>query len=316
MGNRTALVTGCAGFIGSHVVERLLGNGYHVIGLDDLSTGTLENMITFQSNPEFEFVETDIRKENLREYIHGKIDSIFHLAAIASVKISTENPLLVNEVNVKGTLNILELARVADTKRFVLSSSAAVYGNPTNLPVTEDTLLQPLSPYAASKICAESYAHAYGQSYGIEPVILRYFNIYGPRQEFSPYSGVIAIFVNRAVNHQSIQIEGDGFQTRSFLFIDDVAKSTVLAGEKTAASGCIMNISGIDQVSILSLAKMIKNRSTFGDIDIEFVTERIGDVRNSIGSIQKAREVLGFAPSISLEEGLSRTIDWYQSRTV
>ncbi|MDF1539716.1 MAG: GDP-mannose 4,6-dehydratase [Candidatus Thorarchaeota archaeon] len=305
---KTALVTGCAGFIGSHLSEHLLLKGYKVIGVDNLRTGVRANMDGFLSNSNFEFHELDINDPELPEAITKEIDYVYHLAAIASVKISTEDPLLVHDVNVNGTLAILELARLRKVKRFILASSAAVYGDPETLPIHEDTPLNPLSPYAASKIAAESYVAAYGRSFGIESAILRYFNVYGPRQENSEYSGVIAIFSSAAARKQALRIEGDGLQTRSFLFVEDVVTATILAGESSSASEFIVNVSGTESISIIALAKMIQEFALDSEIAIEHIAKRVGDIRDSIGNIERAKTILGFHPSIPLELGLQRTI--------
>jgi UDP-glucose 4-epimerase len=254
----------------------------------------------------------DICDPALIKQVTGSFETIFHLAAISSVKLSLENPALVHMNNVQGTLNVLELARARDAKRLVFSSSAAVYGNPSKLPVDEKASLNPQSPYAASKVAAEEYITAYGNSYGIEPVILRYFNVYGPRQTCSEYSGVLSIFINQALNNEPITVEGDGKQTRNFIYVDDVARATHLASESGQAREETINISGSEAISVLQVARMVMSTVGKTSSHIVHLPERKGDLRDSIGSMTKARRLLGFVPQVSLTEGLKRTVDWHQ----
>jgi len=226
----TIVVTGASGFIGSHLVDQLLAKGYDVIGIDNMRTGREENLTLARNNDRFRLLIADIRDDDLAIQIDSDVDAIYHLAAISSVALSIEDPLLVTDVNAKGTVKILELAREVHAKRVVFSSSAAVYGNPEKMPVREDFTLNPLSPYAASKIAAEMYMRSYSSSYDIDSTILRFFNVYGPRQAYSEYSGVVSIFASQALLNKPIKIEGDGEQTRSFVHVSDVARATVLAG--------------------------------------------------------------------------------------
>ncbi|MFX1602270.1 MAG: NAD-dependent epimerase/dehydratase family protein, partial [Promethearchaeota archaeon] len=244
MTEAAALVTGCAGFIGSSLVDHLLERGHTVIGVDNLRTGSLDNMRAAVENPRFKFLRKDVCEEDWCSSIESEIDIIYHLAAISSVKLSIEDPLLVHRINVGSTVNVLDMARSKDVQRVVFSSSAAVYGNPPEMPIHEDTPLSPLSPYAASKIAAEHYMRAYSMTYDFESVVLRYFNIYGPRQAYSEYSGVVSIFINQALAGLPITVEGDGTQTRTFLHVDDTVRATCLAGDIAAAAGVTMNICG------------------------------------------------------------------------
>jgi len=306
-------VTGASGFIGSHVVDHLLEKGYRVIGIDNMRTGRIKNLESAMKNDQFRLLKADIRDENLAVQIREEAHTIFHLAAISSVKISIEDPLMVHDINVNGTLNILELARKLDVTRFVFSSSASVYGNPEEMPVREDFSLKPLSPYASSKIAGEMYVNSYAISYGVESSILRYFNVYGPRQAYSEYSGVISIFINQALTDRPITIEGDGEQTRSFVHVTDVSKATILAGELTTAIGSTINMSGIELVSINRIAQIVKNQIKGSKSEITHVPPRIGDVKDSIGNIERAQKLLGFTPEIPLDRGLQETADWYRS---
>ncbi|MHA2041270.1 MAG: NAD-dependent epimerase/dehydratase family protein [Candidatus Thorarchaeota archaeon] len=309
---KTALVTGSAGFIGSNLVDHLLDRGYSVIGLDNFRTGIEANLESASQNTRFQLIKGDILEENLADF-RSSIDVIYHLAAVASVKLSIEQPLLVHHNNTTATLKVLELARINQVPRVVFSSSAAVYGKPSKLPVTEETPVHPLSPYGASKLAAEMYLHAYQHTHGIETVILRYFNIYGPRQAFSEYSGVISIFVNQALQGMPVTIDGDGKQTRSLLYIDDIVEVTRRAGESTNAVGEILNVSGAKAISVLEVAERVLALTPESKSSIVHVDPRVGDVRESIGSGDRVKEVLGFTPKVTLDEGLERTVDWYRS---
>ena len=310
---RTIVVTGASGFIGSHIVDQLLAKGYSVIGIDNMRTGRKENLSEAMKNDKFRLLTVDIRDANLSSMIEEDVDTIFHLAAISSVKKSVENPIFVNDVNVNGTVNVLELARELKVKRFVFSSSAAIYGNPEEMPVHEDCTFTPLSPYAASKVAGEMYIRSYSSSFGIDSTILRYFNVYGPRQAFSEYSGVISIFINQALTNKPITIEGDGDQTRSFVHVSDVARFTILAGEKNTAIGATINFSGPDLVSIKRIAQLLKENVQGSKSDVVHGPSRVGDVKDSIGNIERAQKLLGFTPMIPLERGLQETAEWYRA---
>ena len=308
----TVVVTGAAGFIASHLVDRLLDQGFSVIGIDSMRTGSVRNLEDAMKSPNFTLVEENVCDQSIVDEIKKDIDIVFHLAAISSVKLSIQDPFIVNDVNVGGTLNMLEFAREKGVTRFVFTSSAAVYGNPTQLPVTEDTPVYPLSPYAASKLSAEMYCLAYGESFGITPTILRYFNVFGPRQEFSEYSGVIPIFINQALSDSPMTIEGDGLQTRSFIHVDDVVRATTLAGQVPEVGFHILNLSGTDSINILTLAQMIKKYVPDSESEIVHGPARTGDVKESIGSIERISELLNFTPDVSFETGLERTVSWYE----
>lgn len=307
------IVTGASGFIGSHLVDQLLLKGHNVIGIDSMRTGKKENLSDAMNNDKFQLVIADIRDDDLASHIDSDVDVIYHLAAISSVKLSIEDPLLVNDVNTRGTVNILELARESNTKRVVFSSSAAVYGDPEEMPVHEDFGFKPLSPYAASKIAAEMYIRSYSSAFDIDSTILRYFNVYGPRQAFSEYSGVVSIFTNNTLANKPIKIEGRGEQTRSFVHVSDVARATLLAGELNTAIGATINISGPDLISILHLAQLMKENVQGCNSEIVHVAPRLGDVKDSIGSMERAQKLLGFTPLIPLERGLQETSEWYRS---
>jgi UDP-glucose 4-epimerase len=311
--NVTAVVSGAAGFVGSHLVDYLLREGFSVIGLDNLRTGRMENLAEAMKHENFRFEQLDICSKDVARAITDPVDVIFHLAAISSVKFSIENPSEVNRVNVNGTLNMLELARQRDAKKFVYSSSAAVYGNPDTLPVSEETLFDPLSPYAASKIAAEMYCISYGSLYRMTPTIFRYFNVFGPRQEDSEYSGVIPIFINQGLQNKNITVDGDGSQTRSFIYVEDVIRATYLGSQLESDSGHILNLSGTDSINILDLARLVKERVPDSTSNIVHRDTREGDVQGSIGSMERTSDVLGFSPTVPFTTGLDRTVSWYRS---
>jgi UDP-glucose 4-epimerase len=310
---KRVLVTGAAGFIGSHLVDSLLDRNYTVVGLDNLLTGQRENLSSAIEDSNFTLIEADVCDSDLAARIGGSLDLVFHLAAISSVKMSVEDPQSVNRNNVGGTVNALYAVSRLGARRFVLASSAAVYGDPKALPVTEDAVIDPLSPYAASKVAAEMYCRAFAATHGLEFTVTRYFNIYGPKQAFSPYSGVISIFINNALKNRPVCIEGDGEQTRSFVHVEDAVTATILAGEKPEAAGQIINISGTQSISINELARLIRGLTPETASEITHDAARQGDVRESIGSMERAKKILGFAPAIPFSEGIANTIEWYRS---
>ncbi|MHA1965883.1 MAG: NAD-dependent epimerase/dehydratase family protein [Candidatus Thorarchaeota archaeon] len=311
---KNAVVTGAAGFIASHLVDLLLDNGYAVIGIDNMRTGSLQNIAEPLKHDNFRLLEEDVRNQKLPDIVQEDIDVIFHLAAISSVKLSFVDPILVNDTNAQGTINMLEMARKQDVKRFVLSSSAAVYGNPDTFPVLEEAPLDPLSPYAASKIAAEMSCISYGNLYGLTPTVFRYFNVFGPRQENSEYSGVIPIFIDKGLQNKEITIDGEGSQTRSFIYVEDVVRATYLGSQLEGSSSHILNLSGSDSISILDLARLVKGRIPDSTSKIVHGAPREGDVKESIGSMERTSKVLGFSPTISFETGLDRTVSWYSSQ--
>ena len=310
--SKRALITGVAGFIGSNLADLLLQEGYSVVGIDNLWSGSMLNIRPAMTNSQFEFIGSDLLAENLIDRVSGSIDIVFHLAAISSVKLSVENPTLVNKTNIDGTVAALELAKAKRARRFVFSSSAAVYGDPESLPVTETTQVEALSPYAQSKIDAENHVMDYQKNHGLDAIVLRYFNVYGPRQAYSAYSGVISIFINQALAGKNITIDGDGEQTRSFIYVDDVCNLTQKAGELDALSGETINISGTESMTINALASMVRNM-TATKSKIIHGAPREGDVRKSIGSMTKAKQLLGYTGGVEFQTGLVKTIEWYHS---
>jgi UDP-glucose 4-epimerase len=297
------LVTGGAGFIGSHLVDRLVREGFEVVVLDNLSTGSLENIKMHMENPKFQFIRGDVRVRGITRRALRDVNCVFHLAAIASIDLSIRRPDLVNDVNVMGTLNLLEEGRRADVEKFVFTSSCAVYGEPIKLPIDEEHPTRPLSPYGASKLAAEHYCAVYHKVYGLDTVVLRLFNVYGPRQERSPYGGVISRFIERLRKGLAPIIFGDGRQTRDFVYVGDVVEALVLAMKSKDCVGLTINLGSGVEVSIRELAdKLIK---IFGlRVRPIFSRPRVGEVSRMCADIKRAKEVLKFEPKTSLEEGL------------
>lgn len=304
------MVTGGAGFIGSHLVDALCQKGHAVVVLDDLSSGNLANLA--QVRQQVEFIEGDIRDYALlAEHAKG-CDLVFHQAAEVSVTKTVADPLRSAMVNEIGTLNVLEAARSAGVKRVVMASSSAIYGDDPRLPKHEKMAAAPLSPYAVQKRTGEQYARIYYDLYGLETVCLRYFNVYGPRQDpSSPYSGVISIFLTEAINDNQPIIYGDGAQSRDFVFVSDVVAANLLAADSQKAGGQFFNVGTGKAVSVKALWSQIATLVHCGR-NPRFEAERRGDVRASVADITKACEMLGYKPSYDFAEGLKLTYEWYK----
>lgn len=300
------LVTGGAGFIGSHLVETLVARGEQVRVLDNFSTGRWENLSAIRD--QIEVVEGDVRDPLAVQQAVDGAEVVAHLAAIVSVEWSLRNPQETMDVNAEGTLNLLEAARQASVSRFLFASSAAVYGDHSELPLREDLPLRPLSPYAASKVAGEALCHAYQAAYGLPTVILRFFNIYGPRQDpHSPYSGVISIFVGRMRQGLPPVVYGDGLQTRDFVYVGDVVAALIRAGERDGAAGTVVNVARGEETSVLRLVALL-NQALGAALEPEFAPPRAGEVRRSAGDPRRAQSVLGWRPTVGLAEGLSRLL--------
>jgi len=305
-----ALVTGGAGFIGSHITDRLLQEKFEVTVVDDLSSGRLENVKAYVGKSNFHFIKGDIRNpETIRRAVKN-VEVVFHEAAFVGVTESINEPLVANDINVSGTLNLLEASRQADVERFILASSAAVYGEPKNVPTKEDSLTFPDSPYAVTKLAAESYAKTYCQIHGLETVCLRYFNVYGPRQAYGPYAAVITAFVNDFTKNRQPTIYGDGKQTRDFINVKDIVQANMLAMEKSQSE--VFNIATGSSVTINGLLEIVK--SIFGKTKVKpkHASARPHDIRRSCGDISKANKMLGFTPEIPLKKGLEDLIKYHQ----
>lgn len=306
-----ALVTGGAGFVGSHVVENLLSHNWDVIVLDDFSSGREQNLIGVLSDKRLVLVKGDILDSAIVSKLVVDCDVIFHLAAMVSNVKSFENPVLVNTVNVEGTINLLENARKKDLRRFIFASSCGVYGEARSVPIKEDATLAPCSPYAASKASAEQYAFAFHRTYGLEVVALRYTNVYGPRQSVSPYSGVITQFAEHLLNDQPPVIFGDGKQTRDFVYSTDVADATLKAALSAKAPGMAINVGTGLATSVIELAKLMAKTAGKSHLKAVNAEPRPGDVKQSQVNTALARTLLGFQTKVSLSEGLSRFMNWY-----
>lgn len=309
MNNKKILITGGAGFIGSHLCEELSHNNEVVI-LDNLSSGRRENIEPFM-NENVTLVPASITDRNGISPLFDGVDYVFHEAAIASVPQSIADPRATNEVNVTGTLNVLELACMCGAKKVVFASSSAIYGDTNELPIDEERILRPLSPYAASKIMGEYYLTLFYELYGMETVSLRYFNVYGPRQDpSSDYAAVIPKFIQCAIRGVAPAIFGDGGQTRDFIYVKDVVDANILAAESSITGQ--FNIAGGKRTSITELSDIIASFS-YPALEAEHGPERAGDIRHSYADTSKARDMLKFSPKTSLEDGLSQTFEWYRA---
>jgi len=299
----SVLVTGGAGFIGSNLVPRLLENKHSVVVLDNLYSGRLENLNSVRDNPGFTFIQGDIRDPAALNKAMQGVDSIVHLAALIDVSASVTDPYLTHDVNVTGTLNVLHSAVKSGIRKLVFASSTAVYGDVKALPVNEATVLKPISPYAASKAACEAYCNAFTGCYGIETIALRFFNVYGPRNENSPYSGVITKFLRKALNDEALTIEGDGEQTRDFIHVNDVAQAIVLALECKGVSSGAFNVCTGLPTSINTLVSSLQI-ATNKKLKTVHAPARIGDIKYSYGDPTKAKQQLNFQSNIDLVTGL------------
>ena len=308
-----ALITGGAGFIGSHIAEELVQQGCAVTVLDNLTSGHLENLEAVMSK--VDFVRGDIQDEQILSDVIQGCDVVFHQAAVVSVTKTVTDPVQSTAVNDLGALKVLEAARRNGVKRVVLASSSAVYGDDPQLPKVESMSPQPLSPYAVQKLTNEHYAFLYANLYGLSTVCLRYFNVYGPRQDpSSPYSGVISIFMTRAKSGTAPTIYGDGRQSRDFVFVKDVVQANMLAANNSAAPGQVFNVGTGESIEINMLWGKIAELARCSAAP-SYTDSRPGDIVRSVAGIQKAREMLGFYPAVSLDQGLAHTFAWYKGQT-
>lgn len=307
---KSALVTGGAGFIGSHLVDTLVAGGCRVTVLDNLSTGREANLAL--SRERVRFIRGDIRDRNILDEAAAECEVIFHLAAVVSVVQTTEDPLGSAAINEAASLQVLEAARSARARRLVFASSCAVYGDDPTLPKREDLLPNPLTPYAVQKLAVEHYLRVYYLLYSLETVGLRFFNVFGPRQDpSSPYSGVISIFMMKALKGEQPVIYGDGLQTRDFVFVEDVVQALILAAASPSASGKILNVGSGQAVTINQLWEKIAALSATRTTPLH-APRRPGEVLHSLSLIDSAREYLQFAPRVTFEKGLEMTMDWYR----
>jgi len=303
------LVTGGAGFIGSHTVDELVRRSHDVVVLDDLSTGKIENLAQVSSIIQFTKA-TIVNMDALREACLGA-DCVIHLAAQTSVPRSVTDPIETNLINVNGTLNLLVAARDAKVKRVVFASSCAVYGKSAALPICEHAELGPISPYGLSKQIGEAYGRMFQELYGLEFVALRYFNVFGPRQDpGSPYSGVLSLFNAALLSETQPTIYGDGEQSRDFVYVENVVHAILLAAESKTAPGLTINI-GTGNRYTLNQTLALLEKITGRPARAQYAQPRQGDIRDSQADISLAKEKLGYLPRIAFEEGLKRTWEWF-----
>jgi len=312
MSARTALVTGGAGFIGGHLVERLVADGWRVRVLDDFSTGRDVNLAGVAR--EIELLRGDIRDTDLLPHALRGVEVVFHQAAMASVPRSVAEPIRTNSVNVDGTLGVLEAARHAGVRRVVYAASSSAYGDTPVLPKIETMPAAPLSPYALQKYVGEVYCRLYTELYGLETVALRYFNVYGPRQDpKSEYAAVIPKFITACLRGEAPTIFGDGEQTRDFTMVYDAVQANLLAADAPRAAGMVCNVAAGARTSLNQLFEAIR-AETGSSVKPRYAPPREGDVRDSLASLERPRELLGYEPRVSLREGLRITIESFSAR--
>jgi len=302
------LVTGGAGFIGSHVVEGLLKEGLSPIVVDNLSTGKIENL-----NPNALFYQQSVEDEEMMErvFMLHKPVYVFHLAAQSSVSVSVRNPVEDARANILGTLVLLQKSVKYGAKKFIFSSTGgAIYGDNVKIPTSETEIPNPISPYGIAKLSVEKYLDFFSKEYGLEYVSLRYSNVYGPRQDPYGEAGVVAIFTNRMLKGEKVTIFGDGEYVRDYVYVDDVVRANILAMEK--GKNVVLNIGTGRGTTVNELFKMLKSITGYSD-EPEYAPPRKGDVRKSILDCSKAKEILGWEPEVSLEEGLRRTVEYFKT---
>ncbi|MDI6704190.1 MAG: SDR family oxidoreductase [bacterium] len=306
------LVTGGAGFIGSNITERLVMDGHKVRVIDNLSTGRMENISGFLDR--IEFVEGDIRDLKVVKKVMDGVEFVLHQAALPSVLRSIEDPISTNDVNIRGTLNVLVAAKGAKVKRLVYASSSSVYGNNLVLPKKEDMKEEPISPYGITKLVGEKYCEVFYHVYGLETISLRYFNVFGKNQDpTSQYSAVIPRFITKMLKEEQPIIYGDGEQSRDFTFVENVVSANLLACFSPNGQGKVFNIACGKRITVNELVKTI-NEILETNIEPTYTSHRTGDVRHSQAEISKAQEVLGYEPIVDFKEGLKRTIEWYRDQ--
>jgi nucleoside-diphosphate-sugar epimerase len=310
----TYLVTGGAGFIGSHIAAALAASGASVRVLDDLSTGYAENLEEISGR--VELIRAGLLDADALGRALEGVELVFHEAAIPSVPRSVENPEETHRACVEGTFALLVAAREAGVRRVVYAASSSAYGDQPTLPKVEDMAPQPLSPYAAAKLVGEYYCQVWARTYGFETVSLRYFNVFGPRQDpGSQYSGVISRFISALLSGERPVIYGDGEQSRDFTYISNVVDANLRAAETTRGVGEVINVATGERATLNELLEALKGITGKPDVTAEYREARVGDVRHSLADITRARDLLGYEPTVGLEEGLRKTIEWWkQSR--
>lgn len=307
------LITGGAGFIGSNLVKKILEQGDYARVLDNLATGRKENIQEFLANQNFEFIEGDITNlETCKKAVLG-MDFVLHQAAVPSVQRSVEDPLTSNNANITGTLNMLVASRDEKIKKFVYAASSSVYGDNPELPKREDFPPRPISPYALTKYTGERYAQIFWQIYGLPTICLRYFNVFGPKQNpNSQYSAVIPKFIKNFLNDEKPVIFGNGEQSRDFTFVENVVEANLVAVNSQNGNGQVFNAACGGETSLNELVKML-NEITGKNIQTEYKEARVGDVVHSRADVTKVKEVLGYEAKIQFKEGLEKTFNWYKN---
>ncbi len=310
----TYLITGIAGFIGSSLARAVLAQGDEVRGIDNLSTGKKENIAEILGR--IDFCEADLLDLRAVESVCAGVDYVLHQAAIPSVPRSVLDPLGSNRANVDATVNLLVAARNAKVKRVVYAASSSAYGDTRTLPKHEDMPPNPISPYAVAKLAGEYYMTSFYRCYGLETVCLRYFNIFGPRQDpTSPYSGVLAKFITQMLNGEQPTIFGDGTQSRDFTYVDNAVEANLLACKALASevAGSVFNVAIGRRADLNEAFRLLKKLTGYSG-DVKYGPERAGDVKHSLADISRAEKHLGYRPRVNFEEGLRRTIEWYRSQ--
>jgi nucleoside-diphosphate-sugar epimerase len=305
------LVTGGGGFIGSHLVERLLADGYDVRVLDNFATGRRETLVAF--GDDVELIEGDLQSYERAHHAVRGCEIVFHQAALPSVPRSIQDPLTSNATNVVGTLNLLLAARDSDVRRVVFASSSSVYGITSALPKREDMAPLPVSPYAVAKLACEGYCRSFSEVYGLEAVSLRYFNVFGPRQDpLSHYAAVIPRFITAFLRSQPVVVFGDGEQSRDFTYVDNAIDGTLRAADVSEVSGKVFNVACGERITVNALIEELRE-ITGRDVPVEHAPSRPGEVRHSEADITSGRGALGYRPTVSFREGLRRTVAFYES---
>ena len=316
---KKVLVTGGAGFIGSNLIEKLISESFEVVCVDNLSTGKIENIEGFIGSPNFQFHEADILNIDLISELSKDVDAIFHQAALGSVPRSIEDPLTTNKVNIEGTLNIFKVAADNNVRRVIYAASSSTYGDSQSLPKIENEIGKPLSPYAVTKFVNELYADVFAKTYGLECIGLRYFNVFGKRQDpFGSYAAVIPLFIKNLINHVPITINGDGTYSRDFTYIDNVVQMNLRALETSQPDSVnqVYNTAYGQQTNLNKLVGYLKEFLSDFDPEIAKVKVihgpiRTGDIPHSHANIDKAKQLLGYNPMFSIREGLKESISWY-----
>ncbi len=319
LNNKKLLITGGAGFIGSNLIEHFLKQNNRIVCLDNFATGKEENILPFKSNPNFKLITGDIRDiDTCHQAVEG-VDIVLHQAAMGSVPRSIKDPKTTNDVNISGFVNMLIATKEARIRRFVYAASSSTYGDSAVLPKVEENIGKPLSPYAVTKYVNELYAGVFSQLYGIETIGLRYFNVFGRRQDpEGAYAAAIPKFIRLLIKHESPMIFGDGEQSRDFTYIENVIQANELAAEteNTAALNTVYNVAYGEATTVNSLVTSLKNNLSRFDPEIAKVQAihgeiRTGDILHSLASIEKARKLLGYNPQFSIDAGLEKAINWY-----